>query len=215
MIKDLQQVTVYDQRKYSEKVLYLTLEKTMDFIPGQVIGLALSAEKELRYYSIASEPGQKIGILYDLIETGVLTPQLNQLKNGMELYMTQPFGSFLSTKENEVWIATGTGIAPFLSMAKAGLGYKKTLIHGAKKKEDFLFSEVFRSQKEINYIRCSSQERGEGLIPGRLTQYLISQDFSPDTNFLLCGGPQMVVDVREILISKNISHDRILSEIYF
>jgi ferredoxin--NADP+ reductase len=113
-------------------------------------------------------------------------------------------------------VATGTGIAPFISMIKAYQDLSDLiLIHGARRKEDFLFSEIFMSCLGKNYHRCASQDQSEGLYPGRLTAFLEVEKLNLQSHFLLCGSPEMVVSSREILINRGIKHENILSEIYF
>jgi len=69
---------------------------------------------------------------------------------------------------------------------------------------------------KLNYIRCCSQEEGPGLYPGRLTAYLKDLKTLPTAQmYYLCGSAEMVVETRDILISKGIPFANILSEIYF
>ena len=56
----------------------------------------------------------------------------------------------------------------------------------------------------------------ENVYFGRLTNWLKEQKELPlDIKYYLCGNPEMVVEVRDILVSKGISFNNIISEIYF
>ena len=51
---------------------------------------------------------------------------------------------------------------------------------------------------------------------GRLTDWLREQSFLPtELKYYLCGSPEMVVEVRDILISRHIPFGQIISETYF
>ena len=103
------------------------LEK-FDFIPGQFITLDLpiheKPNKRIRSYSIASWPDgtNVVELVIVLLEGGLGTTYLfNQVDVGSELTLRGPQGVFTLDEEDLqkeiVMICTGTGIAPFRSMA--------------------------------------------------------------------------------------------------
>ena len=61
-----------------------------------------------------------------------------QLIPGNEILVSEPYGSFLGTGEPAWLIATGTGIAPFYSMFRSGLGENTKLIHGVSYRNNFV-----------------------------------------------------------------------------
>lgn len=215
--KKLNPVSVIDISEISTGVYYLKLERTVDFIPGQVIALAMQPELEPRLYSIASGlRDEYIGILFDVNPDGELTPMLAGLKKGETVFASDPFGKFNCSPDRAVWIATGTGIAPFISMVRSGRTENVQLIHGARYLKSFFFSALFKTELSSNYLRFCTAETGDGVIHGRLTDYLRNKDdLSTDIKYYLCGSSQMVIDVREILLSKGIPFDHIIAEIYF
>jgi len=215
--KMLNPVSVIDISEISSGVYYLKLERKVDFIPGQVIALAMQPEFEPRLYSIASglEDGY-IGILFDINPEGELTPLLAALSTGETVFASDPFGKFNCSPDRAVWIATGTGIAPFVSMVRSGRTDNVQLIHGARYLKSFFFSTLFKTELSSDYLRFCTAETGDGVITGRLTDYLRNKDdLSTDIKYYLCGSSQMVIDVREILLSKGIPFDHIIAEIYF
>lgn len=97
----------------------LRLHIQLDFVPGQWVSLSSPKHPELesRMYSIASTPEDPwVDLLYTLVPNGVLTPWMWELEPDDQVYISQPAGSFIPKPEPSLWIAAGTGIAPFLSM---------------------------------------------------------------------------------------------------
>ncbi len=199
------------------KVFQISFAKTKEFIAGQVVALSSNLKIPARLYSIASgEDENEIRILFDMIPEGVLTNQLSKLKKGNSIYVSDPFGRFICDNLPAYWIASGTGIAPFASMFFSGLGKNKILIHGGRRLDSFYYENNFAPALGKNYIRCCSQEKGNGVFEGRLTEYLRdNNNFPTDYKYYLCGSAEMVVETRDILISKGVPFDKIIAEIYF
>jgi len=213
----LSEVMIEGNIEIATGVFVLTFKRTFDFVPGQVIGICLSYSDEPRLYSIASGTNNShIQILYNIKPTGKLTPPLTHAKAGDVIYISPPFGSYSGSAEPAWWIASGTGIAPFSSMFRSGLGSDKVLLHGGRFLESFYFENEFLPVLGKNYIRCCSRESGKDIFPGRLSAYLQQHPNLPtDIKYYLCGSAEMVVDARDILISKGIPFSNIVSEIYF
>ncbi len=198
-------------------VYLLHFLRTADFLPGQVVAISTDLSVPPRLYSICSgEQDEKLSVLFNLKSDGLLTPKLAQLSQGDPVWISTPFGAFLGDDQPAWWIAAGTGIAPFRSMMRSGMANGKTVIHGGRSADSFYFQNEFLSAFGENYIRCCSGEHAEGLYHGRLTQWMQEQDrLSKDQTYYLCGSAEMVVEVRDILIEKEIPIDKIMSEIYF
>lgn len=198
---------------------YFTLEfeRKYDFVPGQVVAIALNDHDDPRLYSIASDNRKDtMRILFDVFPQGLLTPPLSTLKAGDKLLVSEPFGKFTPSTKAEWWIATGTGIAPFVSMVESGVDIPKKLLHGSRTLNHFLFQDIFKAHVGDNYLRFCTKEKGDGAIEGRLTNWLEAQTELPkDVNYLLCGNPEMVVEVRDIILSKGVAFENIMAEIYF
>lgn len=214
---DLKKVKVSRQREIAPGVFVLSFPRPWDFTAGQVIGISGHETAEARLYSIASgELDDEVDILYNINPDGKLTPWMAQLNTADTIWVSEPFGSFTGTGEAGWWIASGTGIAPFSAMFRTGLSAGKKLLHGGRDLKSFYFNEMFGQELGENYVRCCSREQGPDVYHGRLTQYLTEHpDLSPSEKYYLCGSAEMVVDVRDILISRGIPFDHIVSEIYF
>jgi ferredoxin/flavodoxin---NADP+ reductase len=210
-------VSITSNTEISHNVFLLSFTRDFTFRAGQVLGLAISPTDDARLYSIASgENDETIDILYNIKPGGKLTPNLAILNPGDVLYITVPFGTYAGSTEPAYWIAAGTGIAPFYSMYRSGMGGNKILVHGSRTLDAFYFSDKLTIDFGSRYIRCCSQQEGEGVYHGRVTQYLEEIDELPgDQKYYLCGSAEMVVECREILISKGIAFSNIVAEIYF
>ena len=210
-------VTITFSEQIASGIFLFGFARDFEFKAGQVIGIALQEDGPRRLYSIcSSQQEDEIHILYNVIEQGYLTPRLSDLETGNTIWITEPRGEFICNEQPAVWIATGTGIAPFYSMFKSGLGINKSLIHGNRYLEQFHFFDEFEPTLGANYIRCCTAEEDKNAYSGRVTDYLEDQSvLNPKVKYYLCGNAEMVVDTRDILINKGIPFDQIVSEIYF
>lgn len=216
--RPLQPVAVSSIRETGRDVFVLSIPGQHPFLPGQVLAVTLDRAIPPRLFSICSgqyEPD--VSILFNVKHDGLLSPQLAKLKPGDRLLVSDPFGTFTADENPAWWIAAGTGIAPYRSMLRSGLADGKMLIHGARTADRFYFEAEMKAALGNRYVRCCSQGGGEeGVFPGRITQWLRDRrDLPPGQRYYLCGSAEMVVDVRDILISKGIEIDNIRAEIYF
>jgi ferredoxin--NADP+ reductase len=211
--------TVSRNREITPGSYLLSVPRDFDFQAGQVVGIKLQADEEARVYSIASgEKDEEVEILFNVKPDGYLSPKLAALRPGDPVFMSQPFGSFLASKEEAWWIASGTGIAPYRSMLRSGYGEGKYLMHGSRYADDSYFREEFEEALGHHYIRCITQgtPAGKGIFEGRVSDYLKTFDFLPlNRLYYLCGRAEMVIDCREELLKKGVGYRNILAEVYF
>lgn len=213
----LYEETILQNEEISPGVFLLSYKRTDDFIPGQVVRIAVDRIQPPRIYSICSGNHEKeIRVLFNIKEEGYLTPRLATMIPGDKLLVSKPYGGFLGSPKHAWWIASGTGIAPFYSMFQSGQSENKKLIHGARHLNQFYFEDELDWAMGRNYIRCCSQEESCDVFPGRVTDYLNTLDDLPkDQLYYLCGKALMVVEVRDLLIGRGIPYENILAEIYF
>jgi ferredoxin/flavodoxin---NADP+ reductase len=208
---------IRSNREIAPGAFILTFGRSFDFTPGQVIGLGQSEEAEPRLYSIASgNQDPLVKILYTVKPDGLLTPGLSQMKPGDTVWHTEPFGKFIGNEGPAVWIATGTGIAPFASMLFSGLGNNKKLIYGNRFPERLFFHKELQEQMPGNYHPCTTRVSADGMFHGRVTRF-VEQTKNLDLSipYYLCGNAEMVVDMRDLLIEKGVPFDKIIAEIFF
>lgn len=209
---------VLDLRQLTENTFILSLPKSrFKFVAGQHISLSIMGDYQSREYSIYSaENGDNLEILVKEVEGGYFSPKLKHLKPGDMVEVHGPFGKFgLDEKKRDthqhVFIASGTGIAPFHSIVKSypGLNYK--LIHGVRfSNEAYEIGDYDRNR----FLVCASRDE-KGDFHGRLTEYLKKTDFAKNTCFYLCGNSDMIFDAMEILKSKGFDRESVTVEVYF
>ncbi|WP_319591861.1 FAD-dependent oxidoreductase [uncultured Draconibacterium sp.] len=207
---------VTNNEEISPGVHVISFSRNYDFLPGQVVKIGIDNDHPPRIYSICSgNQEDEIRILFNIKDDGFLTPKMAAMIPGDILYVSEPYGSFLGTKEPAWWIATGTGIAPFYAMYRSGISENKTLIHGVRHLNQFYFEDELEWSLGENYVRCCSQEQSCDVFPGRVTNYLEELTTLPDVKYYLCGKALMVVEVRDMLIEKGVDYGNIIAEIYF
>lgn len=128
----------------------------LDFAAGQFVSLSheIGGKVITRAYSISSAPGQgnHFSLCLNLVPDGRFSPFLFSLQPGDSVAMQGPLGTFTlrePLKREMVWVATGTGIAPFRGMLDAwrtlpsGQRGRVTLIFGARYQAGLLYHQDF------------------------------------------------------------------------
>ncbi|QGY43857.1 oxidoreductase [Maribellus comscasis] len=209
---------VLEIRNLTENTFVVTLPKSrFKFIAGQHISLSIEGDYQSREYSIYSaEEGQNLEILVKEVEGGYFSPKLKHLKKGDMVEVHGPFGKFgLDTKKQvthkHVFIASGTGIAPFHSMVKSYPNLDYRLIHGVRHMEEAYEKNHYG---EDRYFLCTSRDK-DGDFNGRVTDYIKQAEFDKNTAFYLCGNSDMIFDAMEILKDKGFDRDSVNVEVYF
>jgi CDP-4-dehydro-6-deoxyglucose reductase len=207
------------------------LEK-FDFIPGQFVTLDLpiheKPNKRIRSYSIASWPDgtNVLELVIVLLEGGLGTTYLfNHVTVGSELTLRGPQGVFTlddeDLKKEIIMICTGTGIAPFRSMAN----YIKLhnvqhnniyLIFGTRKKTDLLYYDEMKALnlEKFHYIPTLSREQWDGR-----TGYVhpIYEEICANKQpalFLLCGWKVMIDEAKQRILAMGYDRKSIHQELY-
>ena len=213
----LQKLKILSQSQISNDSYILKTPRTGDFKAGQSVAVSINDKLPPRLYSICSGVNEAFfEILYKVVPEGQLTPHLSRLKEGDTILMSHPMGSFIHGDEPGFWIASGTGIAPFISMLKSGIVAPQKLLHGVRQQADRYFMNELRDKLNDVYSACVTVNPSEQDFKGRVTDWLREETALPmNIKYYLCGSPEMVVDVRDLLIERGISFKQITSEIYF
>lgn len=209
---------IQENRKLTNETFSLKFSKArFPFKAGQHISVEIYGGAQSREYSIYSgENDENLEILVKEVENGYLTPKLRKLKIGNLVQIHGPFGQFgmepkLAKTGKFVFIASGTGIAPFRSIIRTYPGIDYTLIHGVRNSSEAYDRHEYENER---YKLCTSRDT-KGSYHGRLTGYLKTCTFAPDTHFDLCGNSNMIFDALEILKMKGFDRDQIHCEVYF
>lgn len=215
--KPLFEVRILRHERINEQVRLLWLPKLSSFKAGQMVSISIAPDSSQRLYSICSgEKDSELGILYDIKRDGFLTPKLDELLAGNSLWVSAPFGSFTDFVKGSWFLASGTGIAPFYSLFRTNPAFVGKLVHGGRDESSFYFMNELTETLGENYIRCSSRGIVKDTFHGRVTEWLqMAQLADAATKYYLCGSAEMVVETRDVLISRGVDYDKIISEIYF
>jgi ferredoxin--NADP+ reductase len=216
-----------------------------DFEPGQfaVLGLPGSAprcrlcEDELtpsppdklirRAYSVASSSRTReyLEFFINLVTTGALTPRLFALEVGDPVWLSPKVSGMFTLDQvpedkHVVMIATGTGLAPYISMLSSELACGRprryAVLHGAYHSWDLGYrSELLNLQylcENFAYIATIDRPQDEpvpwgghtGWVQDLWTKGIIAQawGFQPtpaDTHVFLCGNPAMIETMEGLL----------------
>jgi benzoate/toluate 1,2-dioxygenase reductase subunit len=193
------EVKLVSRNWVSDKTLELKFDRPADFIfsPGQRI--RISHEKGERDYSLISAQGDSyLALLVRVVEGGRLSPVLAAAKEGTPFSFTGPYGYFvwLPSERPAVFVATGTGVAPFISMAISGVrGF--TLIHGVRQIDELYERSLLRAAA-ATYVPCLSNPSPGvevDVFEGRVTSYLRSRLDRGVYDFYVCGSEDMIREV--------------------
>lgn len=221
----------YNTRRF---VIQIPELEKFDFTPGQFITFDLpiadKPNKRVRSYSIASWPdGTNIfELVIVLLEGGLGTTYLfNEVKIGSELTLRGAQGVFTLDEDDLskdiIMICTGTGIAPFRSMAhhikNHNIPHKNIyLIYGTRKQVDLLyFQEMKKLDEEMenfHYIPTLSREQWEGRSGYVHPIYEELCANKQPVSFLLCGWKNMLDEAKQRIVALGYDKKSIHQESY-
>jgi ferredoxin--NADP+ reductase len=230
--------TVLDVRHWTPD--YFSFTTTRDdgfrFENGQFVMIGLEVEQAdgsrrplMRAYSIASANWEEQLEFFSIkVADGPLTSRLQHIRPGDRLLISRkPTGTLLLSDllpgRVLYLLATGTGLAPFLALAKDPEAYARydaiVLTHGVRGVADLAYADYIRHELPRNeflgediahkllYYPAVSREPFER--QGRLTTLLESGRMAEELGLppldpscdraMICGGPQMLADFRRIL----------------
>ena len=209
---------VLSNKSLSSRTFKLSVERHgMEFRAGQCVNLGLpNTGINREYSSYSGEHDSDLSFLVREVEDGDVSPALRNLKYGDSIEIDGAYGLFTMPKTNKsvnsnVFIATGTGIAPFHSFVRSYPNLDYFILHGTRLLEENYESDHY---SEKSYVHCVSKERG-GNFYGRVSDYLRLNPQGIDKKYYLCGNRNMLNEVYDILREQNISGSNIMSEVFF
>ncbi len=167
-----------------------------------------------RPYSFSSHPSQSE--LRFLIRSPATVPSEGQFSTwlasrrpGDLVGLGTPFGGFApGQSESEVWLATGTGISPFVACLRGPSNFRPRLYFGVRSRAEALFSEFLESRCDVQWY-FSREE------PRRHIRVNESFPIGPGHQYYLCGNPRMIQSCSEQLATLGIEPARIHEESFF
>lgn len=222
---------VHSRTDWTDKLFSLRLHgQIKPYLAGQFTKLALPNEQGewlRRAYSIVNCPSQsdnhqQTEYLVITDPAGQLSPKLQQLKVGDDIYLSESAAGFMTLQEvpaevDDLWLlATGSAIGPFLAMLASPLAAQYqhlVLVHAVRTAAELVYQQQIqalqtRYQGRLSYIPVVSRQNHEGALSGRipalLNQQAIQQaaglTLNPERSFVyLCGNPAMVKDAASAL----------------
>jgi CDP-4-dehydro-6-deoxyglucose reductase len=206
-----------------ELVLRYPPHLKFNFIPGQYVNLIKGVVK--RSYSIAKASNGKLSFYIKNYEGGAFSSYLfSAAKINDLLRLHGPFGTFILRDEQVdtiVFLATGTGIAPFISMMDnkeqllSKLGLKQLYIfHGVQTKEEILHQFEVDSES-ISFTQCLSQDSMDGAEEGYVQDILLKKNINlKNTAVYACGSEAMISDSRDKLINAGLNPKRFYADAF-
>ncbi|MCC6536685.1 MAG: oxidoreductase [Bryobacterales bacterium] len=196
----------------------------LEFAAGQFVSFShdIAGKRITRAYSISSAPrgDNRFSLCLNLVPDGLFSPFLFAMQPGEAVAMQGPLGTFTlrDPSRDMVWVATGTGIAPFRGMLDAWLALPRgergavTLIFGARYPETLLygadFSAAAAANPDFTFIPTLSRppEHWPGARGHVQPHVLAAIGERRDLQVYICGLKAMVDDLRAQL--KALGFDR-------
>ena len=193
-----------------------------------MLGLELDSGPLTRAYSIASANYEENLEFFSIkVEDGPLTSRLQNLKLGQKVIMSKkPVGTLVTDDLNPgkrlILLATGTGLAPFISITKDPEVYEKydeiLLIHSVRRASDLAYSEHCRPtrpkdkylgelvKEKLRYIPTVTRE--SFALNDRITALIEKKfiDIDPASDrVMICGSQAALTDISNMLNERGFS----------
>ena len=207
-----------------------TRDTSLRFSNGHfpMIGLKVYGKILLRAFSIASPNYEEhLEFLSIKVEDGPLTSRLQHIQVGDTIIVgKKPTGTllidYLLPGKNLYLIGTGTGLAPWLAVARDPETYEKfdnvVVVHGVREVKELAYQEMFEQLPEheflgeivkgkLHYYPTVTREpfRNQGRITDLINNNLFPQNLglpalNPETDrVMLCGSPAMLADLKHMM----------------
>jgi ferredoxin-NADP reductase len=237
----------------NESLAYFTVKfdgPATPFEPGQYMTIGVLTEDATtptgsrivqRPYSVASDPGVSDTEGYELyirlVQGGQFTPLLWRLPVGHRMRMIGPKGKFTLDADDDrthLFISSGTGNAPFVSMMKAmlreGRPRKAVFLNGVSYAGDLGYRSLLQGWERdggypVQYIptvsRPSAPEnagwdgrwgRVESIVAPVCDELGLTSD---NTIAYICGNPDMILAAEATLLGRGFPEAQVKKELYW
>lgn len=227
--------TVAENKHWTDALFSLRVTGApLHFEAGQFVRIALDfrGERVARPFSFVNPPASAAHEFYGIVvPEGPLSPQLARLVPGDRLFVARNPAGFLVLSEvpdaDTLWlIATGTGIAPFLSMMQTVTPWPRfkhvVLVHAVRTARELVYQELIQGivrerQQQLRYVTFVSREAAPGSLAGRIPAAIrdgrleaaAGLELSAATSHaMLCGNPEMLKDAAAALAERSMRKHR-------
>ena len=205
-------------------------EFVMIGLPGEPTGDGKPPKPVMRAYSIASPSwAEELEFLSIKVPGGPLTGRLQAVEPGDQLYLgKKPTGTLvldaLLGGKRLFLLSTGTGLAPFLSVARDPDVYERfeqvVIVHGTRRVDDLACREMLEARladdplvseqaaTQFHYLPAVTREdfHTTGRIPALIESGRLFQGLEGDARFdpendrvMLCGSTAMIREIAAML----------------
>lgn len=243
---------VLSVKRWSANLFSFTLSRPAGFrftagqfarIGIEVVNESGETERIFRAYSVVSSPfATTLEFFSIVVPDGAFTSRLKDMQVNDEVLVEKiPYGfltlaRYQSPEPADLWLlATGTGVAPFLSMLQAFDVWQRyariVLVYSARTVEELAYVELINSLKAdfgtnetgngasftfipiVTRAACDLPSALDQRIPALLTsqtlQTTVGFDLDQQTSHvMLCGNPQMIDDTKDALKSLGLVMNR-------
>ncbi len=206
-----------DRRALSPGAFEIDLARPegFSFLPGQRIRLCHGDLQ--RDYSLVNAPDEPILTLcVRFVKQGAFSPLLKAAPKNTPFSFSGPHGYFVfrPSGKTPVWVASGTGIAPFAAMCRSGVS-AASVVHGVRSRKELYYADLFR-RHAASYTPCvtASEKDMQDVFHGRATRFLEERLAPGAYDFYLCGRREMVRDAT-FIVDERFPGSNIYSEIFY
>ncbi|MFH1401081.1 MAG: ferric reductase-like transmembrane domain-containing protein [Nanoarchaeota archaeon] len=214
-------IELISQKKDMYEIRLVPDGKPIQYTSGQFIFVRFYNEKlskEAHPFTIASKSNNPtISIMVKNL--GDFTSGLHHLKTGDKVAIEGPYGRFNMTSKNDtdqIWIAGGIGITPFLGMAEdlihKGRPHKVDLYYSARGDDDFIgldtLTRLEKTSKNFRVFPWASDAKG------RIGVKDIQKNSGnlKTKEYFLCGPGGFKTALKEALIEAGVKESNIYEE---
>ena len=223
---------VLDVEHYTDDLFWFRTTKSdawdkKNFQPGEVTMIGMPESNLTRAYSIANSPKDNfLEFLSIKVPDGPLTSELQHIKPGDVLQVSKKaIGTLLLRNldpdpcingNGRLWmISTGTGLAPFMSLARHPEVYEYynevIITHTCRVNDELVFRPELEAFGAKVYQTVTREVPRDGVFSGRITDKIRNGDLFRDLGMeetafdkakdriMICGGPSFNNEIRDML----------------
>jgi ferredoxin--NADP+ reductase len=229
---------VIENRHWTDTLFSLKVRgPDLRFEAGQFVRIALdtvegdAGSRVARPFSFVNPPHDPVLEFYGVVvPEGPLSPRLERLAAGARLYVAPNPAGFLVLSEvppgaQSLWLmATGTGIAPFLSMLQTDALWARfrevILVHAVRHAQELVYQELIRRVRDarpaLRSVTFVSRESHPASLAGRIPAAIADgrleraagASLSDLSHVMLCGNPAMLRDAAAALAARGLRKHR-------
>lgn len=207
---------VIDVEHYTDTLFRIRTERPAShrFIAGQFTMIGMGDDDIQRAYSYASSPHDDYLEFYSIkVPNGPLTSRLQHIKVGDELEVgSKPTGSLILANlelNGNLWLlASGTGIAPFISLLKDPKTYSSFenvhVVWSVRYPDELLSYHEFLQDCPANYFPTVTRDEfvNTGRIQNHIERGTIFSNATPENDrVMVCGSMAFNKDIKEMLVA--------------